>query len=69
MVTLNTSVEQWLFSLKLERYLPNFVVNKYDQLIKVREMDAEKLEAIGITLAGHRKKLLVAISRLPRGIF
>ncbi|XP_065066135.1 caskin-2-like isoform X2 [Rhopilema esculentum] len=53
----------WLIDLKLPQYFQNFHSEGYD-MISVRGVTPEDLTTIGITKAGHRKKLLSEITKL-----
>ena len=55
------TVEDWLESVKMERYIPNFQengINSVNQLVHLTEPD---LREMGITLAGHLHKLTQSI--------
>ena len=55
------SVEEWLLSVKMERYIPVFAdngINSVNQLVHMTESD---LREMGITLAGHLHKLTSSI--------
>ena len=55
------SVEDWLESVKMERYIPYFQqngINSVNQLVHLTEPD---LREMGITLAGHLHKLTQSI--------
>ncbi len=55
------SVEDWLESVKMERYIPTFQesgVNSVNQLVHLTEID---LRDMGITLAGHLNRLTQSI--------
>ena len=53
------SVQSWLESLHLDDYLPNFLGAGYDTLVKCAQLDAEKLQNIGVSLPGHRARILM----------
>jgi hypothetical protein len=50
-------VREWLSRINLERYFDQFIANGYDDLDTVENLTDEDLDAIGVTLAGHRKRL------------
>jgi len=54
-------VEDWLTSVKMERYIPHFQeqgITTANQLVHLTESD---LREMGITLAGHLNKLTTSI--------
>lgn len=57
------SVTAWLEKLKLEQYINNFMDGGYDTPAAIMDLDEEDLDAIGVTLPGHKKRLLVAAKR------
>src|SRR5580704_17452855 len=56
-------VAAWLRGLGLEQYAPAFHDNAIDGEI-LRELTADDLKDLGVTLVGHRRKLLAAIAAL-----
>jgi len=56
-------VAAWLRGLGLEQYAPAFHDNAVDGEV-LRELTADDLKDLGVTLVGHRRKLLAAISAL-----
>jgi hypothetical protein len=52
------SVRAFLASLKLEQYVDNFLQNGYDDESSLKTIDEKDLDAMNITLPGHRKRLL-----------
>src|SRR5438067_1222988 len=56
-------VAAWLRGLGLEQYAPTFQDNAVDGEV-VRELTADDLKDLGVTLVGHRRKLLAAIAAL-----
>jgi class 3 adenylate cyclase len=56
-------VVAWLHGLGLEQYAPAFRQNAIDDEV-LRELTVDDLKDLGITLVGHRRKLLAAISAL-----
>lgn len=52
------SVRAFLASLKLEQYADNFLQNGYDEESSLKSIDEKDLDAMNITLPGHRKRLL-----------
>jgi class 3 adenylate cyclase/predicted ATPase len=56
-------VEAWLQDLGLERYAPAFHDNEIDERV-LPSLTAEDLKDLGVTLVGHRRRLLDAIAAL-----
>src|SRR5438034_7872774 len=56
-------VAAWLRELGLEQYAPAFHDNAVDGEV-LRELTADDLKDLGVSLVGHRRKLLAAIARL-----
>jgi class 3 adenylate cyclase len=56
-------VAAWLRGLGLEQYVPAFHDNAVDGEV-LRELTADDLKELGVTLVGHRRKLLAAIAAL-----
>src|ERR1700736_1946141 len=56
-------VAAWLQDLGLERYVPAFRENEIDERV-LPSLRAEDLRDLGITLVGHRRRLLDAIAAL-----
>ena len=56
-------VAAWLRGLGLEQYAPAFHDNAIDGEV-LRELTADDLKELGVTLVGHRRKLLAAIAAL-----
>jgi hypothetical protein len=56
-------VAAWLQDLGLERYVPAFRDNEVDGDV-LPDLTAEDLIGLGVTLIGHRRKLLSAIAAL-----
>lgn len=59
-----TSVEDWLSSLKMNRYLENFERAGMTELEAVARLTQLELTQLGITLVGHQKKILQSIHTL-----
>ena len=60
-----TTVEDFLKALELERYLETFVENEIDEDI-LPSLTSEDLSDMGVTIIGHRRRLLNAIADLSR---
>jgi len=56
-------VADWLRKLGLERYEPAFRANEIDARV-LPTLTAEDLKDLGVTLVGHRRRLLDAIAAL-----
>src|SRR5438045_6191284 len=56
-------VAAWLQNLGLERYIPAFRDNEIDARV-LPSLTAEDLKDLGVTLVGHRRRLLDAIAAL-----
>src|SRR5438132_13678332 len=56
-------VGEWLRKLGLEQYEPAFRANEIDERV-LPSLTAEDLKDLGITLVGHRRRLLDAIAVL-----
>jgi hypothetical protein len=57
------TIAAWLRGLGLEQYAPAFHDNAVDGEV-LRELTADDLKDLGVTLVGHRRKLLAAIAAL-----
>lgn len=60
-------IEDWLGRLGLEQYGPAFRANAIDGAV-LRTLTADDLKDLGVTLVGHRRKLLDAISVLREAV-
>jgi len=56
-------VADWLRKLGLEQYEPAFRANEIDERVLPR-LTAEDLKDLGVSLVGHRRRLLDAIAAL-----
>jgi hypothetical protein len=56
-------VGEWLRTLGLEQYEPAFRENEIDERI-LPSLTAEDLKDLGVTLVGHRRRLLDAVAAL-----
>ncbi|KAM3931752.1 ephrin type-A receptor 3-like isoform 2-T2 [Leptodactylus fuscus] len=59
-----TSVEEWLEAIKMTQYLEYFTMAGYVTLDSVLYLSNSELSKMGITLAGHQKKILSSIQNL-----
>ncbi|KAM9827130.1 ephrin type-B receptor 4b-like [Neosynchiropus ocellatus] len=58
------SVSEWLRAIKMERYEQSFLQAGFTSLDLVSQLDTEDLLRVGVTLAGHQKKILSSIQTL-----
>ena len=59
-------IAEWLQDLGLERYVPAFRDNEIDERV-LPGLTADDLKDLGVTLVGHRRRLLDAIASLVHG--
>src|SRR6516164_9974362 len=59
-------VASWLRKLGLEQYEPAFLANEIDARV-LPSLTAEDLKDLGVTLVGHRRRLLDAVAALGTG--
>ncbi|XP_041957711.1 ephrin type-B receptor 1 isoform X1 [Alosa sapidissima] len=59
-----SSVEEWLAAIKMSQYRDNFLNSGFTSLQLVAQMTSEDLLRIGVTLAGHQKKILSTIQSM-----
>ncbi|XP_017288021.1 ephrin type-B receptor 1-B isoform X1 [Kryptolebias marmoratus] len=59
-----SSVEDWLSAIKMSQYRDNFLNSGFTSLQLVAQMTSEDLLRIGVTLAGHQKKILSNIQSM-----
>nr|XP_016852291.1 PREDICTED: sterile alpha motif domain-containing protein 5 [Anolis carolinensis] len=57
-------VFEWLKALKLSQYAESFVDNGYDDLEVCKQIGDPDLDAIGVSLPPHRRRLHEAVQRL-----
>ncbi|XP_068569138.1 ephrin type-B receptor 4b-like isoform X2 [Cebidichthys violaceus] len=55
------SVSEWLRAIKMERYEPSFLQSGFTSLEVVSQLNTDDLLRVGVTLAGHQKKILSSI--------
>ncbi|XP_030648206.1 ephrin type-B receptor 4a isoform X2 [Chanos chanos] len=58
------SVGEWLRAIKMERYEESFVQAGYTSMQLITHINTEDLLRLGVTLAGHQKKILSSIQAL-----
>ncbi|XP_019901021.2 ephrin type-B receptor 1 isoform X1 [Esox lucius] len=59
-----SSVEEWLAAIKMTQYRDNFLNSGFTSLQLVAQMTSEDLLRIGVTLAGHQKKILSNVASM-----
>ncbi|XP_029456738.1 ephrin type-A receptor 5 [Rhinatrema bivittatum] len=58
------SVSEWLEAIKMGRYAEAFVENGYGSMDTVTQVTLEDLRRLGVTLAGHQKKIMNSIQEI-----
>uniref|UniRef100_A0A667ZYY4 receptor protein-tyrosine kinase n=1 Tax=Myripristis murdjan TaxID=586833 RepID=A0A667ZYY4_9TELE len=58
------SVGEWLRAIKMERYEQSFIQAGFTSLDIISHINTEDLLRVGVTLAGHQKKILSSIQTL-----
>ena len=61
----STSIQDWLDDIKFSTYLPHFTEAGYEKLSELAGLLDSDLKEMGITLVGHRNKILRTIRALP----
>ena len=61
--TISIEITDWLRNLGLEQYAPAFRDNAIDASL-LPSLTAEDLKDLGVTLVGHRRRLLDAITAI-----
>uniref|UniRef100_A0A669F2Y6 receptor protein-tyrosine kinase n=1 Tax=Oreochromis niloticus TaxID=8128 RepID=A0A669F2Y6_ORENI len=56
-----SSVEDWLAALKMTQYRDSFLGSGFTSLPLITQITAEDLQRIGVSLAGHQKKILTSV--------
>lgn len=59
-----TSVEEWLNSIKMARYLENFHAGGINSMDAVVNLTVKELTELGITLVGHQKKIMNSVQNI-----
>ncbi|XP_075062264.1 ephrin type-B receptor 4 [Mixophyes fleayi] len=59
-----SSVGEWLHAIKMGRYEEGFRTAGFTTFNRVRQINTEDLLRIGITLAGHQKKILSSLQQI-----
>ena len=58
------SVEEWLNSIKMTRYLENFHEGDINTMDAVVNLTVKDLTELGITLVGHQKKIMNSVQNI-----
>ena len=61
----STPIKEWLDAIKLSAYMPYFTTAGYKELSDLAGLLDHDLKEMGITLIGHRNKMLRTIRSLP----
>ncbi|KAM9761307.1 ephrin type-B receptor 1-like isoform 2-T2 [Menidia menidia] len=59
-----SSVEDWLAALKMTQYRDSFIGSGFTSLPLVTQITSEDLQRIGVSLAGHQKKILTSVQSM-----
>ena len=59
-----SSVEEWLNSIKMARYLENFHAGRINTMDAVVNLTVKELTELGITLVGHQKKIMNSVQNI-----
>ena len=63
------SVEEWLTSIKMEKYLEHLLRAGFTTIERVAHLNEHDLDCLGVTLIGHRKKILQSVQALRAHTF
>uniref|UniRef100_A0A671Y9B7 receptor protein-tyrosine kinase n=1 Tax=Sparus aurata TaxID=8175 RepID=A0A671Y9B7_SPAAU len=63
-----SSVEDWLAALKMTQYRDSFLGSGFTSLPLITQITAEDLQRIGVSLAGHQKKILTSVQSMRHNI-
>ena len=58
-------IKEWLHDIKMSSYIPYFTEAGFTQLSDLAGLQDNDLQNIGISLIGHRNKMLRTIRSLP----
>lgn len=56
------SIRDYLETIKMERYIENFIKFGYTELEQIQHMTDSDLVSIGVPLVGHRNKIIKSLS-------
>ena len=60
------AVEQWLQSLGLQKYAPQFAAAHVDTLKQVAALDETQLKEMGVTVPGHVRRVLLSLDEVTK---
>lgn len=63
------SIEEWLTSIKMERYIDHFLQSGYNSMDQVAHITPKDLVNLGVTLIGHQKKIMNSVQTLRAQLF
>ncbi len=63
-VDLTAALREWLESIKMEEYVKNFKTAGYQRPCELNVIKEDDLKEMGISLVGHRNKILKGIRNL-----
>ena len=58
------SIEEWLTSIKMERYIDHFLQAGFTTMDQVATLTLKDLVELGVTLVGHQKKIMNSVQTL-----
>jgi hypothetical protein len=64
-----SSVEGWLISIKMDRYIQNFLNAGFRTIEQVSTITSRDLETLGVSLIGHQKKIMNSIQTLRTQLY
>jgi len=64
-----SSVEGWLISIKMDRYIQNFLNAGFRTMEQVSTITSRDLETLGVSLIGHQKKIMNSIQTLRTQLY
>ncbi|CAL8306317.1 unnamed protein product [Lota lota] len=59
-----SSVEDWLSALRMTQYRDSFIGSGFSSLPLVTQLTTEDLQRMGVSLAGHQKKILTSVQSM-----
>ena len=63
-VDLSAPLREWLETIKMDEYLKNFTTAGYQRPCELYDIKEDDLKEMGISLVGHRNKILKGIIKL-----
>lgn len=64
-----SNVEGWLISIKMDRYIQNFLKAGFRTMEQVSTITSRDLETLGVSLIGHQKKIMNSIQTLRTQLY